>query len=232
MREAEHAERLLVGHAEALMVALPGSPVRVHPEVLPALQALQEEAARAGFALEVASGFRSFERQLGIWNAKARGERPVLDAQERPLELSALGPLERVHAILRWSALPGASRHHWGTDLDVFDRSALAPGAAFEMRAEESAPGGPFAPLHAWLDEHLHRFGFFRPYSEDRGGVSPERWHLSYAPLSVPLQRAHSPSHCERALRSAEVELGGVVLGHLESLYHRYVDNVSLPGWV
>jgi LAS superfamily LD-carboxypeptidase LdcB len=224
-------ERLLVGLDEGVMVPVTGSAVRVHREVLPALAALQEEAARAGFMLEVGSGFRAFERQLGIWNAKARGERPVLDAQERPLQLSTLAPLERVHAILRWSALPGASRHHWGTDLDVFDRAALPPGAAFQMRAEESAPGGPFAPMHAWLDEHLHRFGFFRPYAEERGGVSPERWHLSYAPLSVPLQRAHSSELCERVLRCAEVELGDVVLEHLEQLYRRYVDNVSLPGW-
>jgi LAS superfamily LD-carboxypeptidase LdcB len=222
-------ERLLVGQDERVMVALPGSEVRVHREVLPALLALQEAAAREGFALEVGSGFRSFGRQLLIWNAKARGERPVLDAGERPVQLAALTPLERVHAILRWSALPGASRHHWGTDLDVFDRAALPPGATFQMRAEESAPGGPFAPLHAWLDANLHRFGFFRPYAEERGGVSPERWHLSYAPLSLPLQRAHSAAACERALRGAEVELAEVVLPNLAGLYARYVDNVSLP---
>jgi LAS superfamily LD-carboxypeptidase LdcB len=225
------SERLLVGQDEESMVALPGQEVRVHREVLPALQALQAEAARAGFALEVASGFRSFSRQLGIWNAKARGERPVLDAQERPVQLSTLTPLERVHAILRWSALPGASRHHWGTDLDVLDRAALPAGTAFQMRADETAPGGPFHPMHAWLDANLHRFGFFRPYAEERGGVSPERWHLSYAPLSLPLQRAHSPAHLERALRSAPVELGEVVLQHLEALYARYVDNVSLPAF-
>lgn len=222
-------ERLLVGQDEDVMVSVPGQQVRVHREVLPALLALQAEAAREGFMLEVGSGFRSFARQLLIWNAKARGERPVLDALERPLQLAALTPLERVHAILRWSALPGASRHHWGTDLDVFDRAALPAGAAFEMRAEESAPGGPFAPLHAWLDANLHRFGFFRPYAEERGGVSPERWHLSYAPLSLPLQRAHSAARCERALRGAEVELAEVVLPNLHSLYARYVDNVSLP---
>ena len=211
------------------MVDVPGSAARVHREVLPALVALQEAAAEEGFVLEVGSGFRSFSRQLLIWNAKARGERPVLDAQERPLSIETLTPLELVHAILRWSALPGASRHHWGTDLDVFDRAALAPGTTFQMRAEESAPGGPFAPLHTWLDANLHRFGFFRPYAEDRGGVSPERWHLSYAPISVPLQREHSVEQCERALRAADIELGDVVLEHLESIYRRYVDNVSLP---
>ena len=66
-------ERLLVGQDEDVMVALPGQEVRVHREVLPALLALQGAAAREGFALEVGSGFRSFGRQLLIWNAKARG---------------------------------------------------------------------------------------------------------------------------------------------------------------
>ena len=28
-------------------------------------------------------------------------------------------------------------------------------------------------------------YGFFRPYARDRGGVAPERWHLSYAPLAL-----------------------------------------------
>ncbi|HET9450449.1 MAG TPA: M15 family metallopeptidase, partial [Aggregicoccus sp.] len=207
MTRPSFSQRLLVGQDEDVMVAVPGGAARVHREVLPALVALRDAAAKEGFALEVGSGFRSFERQLLIWNAKARGERPVLDAQEQPLSLAALTPLERVHAILRWSALPGASRHHWGTDVDVFDRAALAPGATFEMRAEESAPGGPFAPMHTWLDANLHRFGFFRPYAEERGGVSPERWHLSYAPLSIPLQQEHSVACCERALRAAQVEL-------------------------
>ncbi len=27
-------------------------------------------------------------------------------------------------------------------------------------------------------------FGFYRPYAVDRGGVHPEPWHLSYAPLA------------------------------------------------
>ncbi|MCZ8486094.1 D-alanyl-D-alanine carboxypeptidase family protein [Vibrio lentus] len=27
---------------------------------------------------------------------------------------------QKLSAILRWSALPGASRHHWGCDFDVF----------------------------------------------------------------------------------------------------------------
>ena len=70
------------------------------------------------------SSFRDFARQLQIWNGKFSGERPMFDAGGRPARRGALSPRERIDAILLWSALPGASRHHWGTDLDLIDRNA------------------------------------------------------------------------------------------------------------
>lgn len=225
------AESLLAGLGTPELVPAPGGGgALLHPEVAEALRSLQAEAAHAGFQVEVASGYRDFSRQLAIWNAKARGHRPLLDARERVLDPASLTPREGVHAILRWSALPGASRHHWGTDLDVFDRAALAPGQSPQLRADEAAPDGPFGPLHAWLDAHLHRFGFFRPYATDRGGVSPERWHLSYAPLSLPAGRAHSPALLRRVLEGTDLELKDEVLAELPGLWTRYVDNVELPG--
>jgi hypothetical protein len=36
--------------------------------------------------------------------------------------------------------------------------------------------------------------GFYRPYAVDRGGVAPERWHLSYAPLAAACERGLSAS--------------------------------------
>lgn len=231
MRRLTREEEVLVGLGDGahLVPAPDGSGARVHREVAPALAALQAAAARAGFALRVASGHRDFGRQLALWNAKARGERPLLDAQERPLDPRQLAPGPLVHALLRWSALPGASRHHWGTDLDVFDAAALPPGAAPQLRADEAAPHGPFGPLHAWLDGHLADFGFYRPYAEDRGGVSPERWHLSYAPLAARLQQAHSPALLARVLEDVPLELAHEVRRALPALWERYVVNVSPP---
>ena len=48
----------------------------------------------------------------------------------------------------------------------------------------EFAPGGLFSALDRWLQQHAEGFGFFRPYDRDRGGVAPEPWHLSFAPVS------------------------------------------------
>ena len=111
-----------------------------------ALGALRGKAARKGFDLQVASGFRSFDRQLTIWNGKARGERPVHDDEGLPVNLDRLSPVERVTAILRFSALPGASRHHWGTDVDVFDAAAL-PLAADTGGGVRRGSDGCLSPL-------------------------------------------------------------------------------------
>jgi D-alanyl-D-alanine carboxypeptidase len=221
-------ERLLVGRAPELMVVFEPSGMLVHRDVVPSLLALREAAAKEGIALEVASGFRDFERQLAIWNQKARGERPLLDEVENPIEPSKLSPEQRMFAMLRWSALPGASRHHWGTDVDVFDRSTLARGSP-ELRRDETVPGAVFGRLHAWLDAHLHLFGFFRPYDRDRGGVSPEPWHLSHVRLAQSFQAAYSLQLLERVTRDTELELRESVLQHLDEIYRRYVVNVGSP---
>ncbi|MFV0278041.1 MAG: M15 family metallopeptidase, partial [Parahaliea sp.] len=83
---------------------------------------------------------------------------------------------------------PGTSRHHWGTDLDVFDAAAVSRDYALQLTPAEAAPGGPFHALHGWLDTRMAAgasHGFYRPYDRERGGVAPERWHRSYAPLSL-----------------------------------------------
>jgi len=176
----------LTGLDESHLVEIAGGH-RLVPEVVEAFDALRAAAAAAGFDLAIASSYRSFARQLGIWNGKACGARPVHDDAGCPVLMDTLSPVERLHAILRYSALPGASRHHWGTDLDVYDAAALPAGRRVQLVPAEVAAGGWFDPLHRWLDECMATgrcHGFYRPYAADRGGVAPERWHLSYAPLA------------------------------------------------
>ncbi len=216
---------LLRGTADALMDHRQDPPL--HPLVVAPWRALCKAAAEAGFELAAASGYRSFARQCAIWNAKAEGRRPLHDAQGHSLQALALPPRERLHALLRYSALPGTSRHHWGTELDVYDRKALTPGQTIQLEPWEVSEGGPFGPLHRWLDERIaegRSFGFFRPYEHDCGGVAPERWHLSYAPLAAPLQRLASPSGLEAQLRAAGVALVEEIAKELPALWQRYVE--------
>jgi len=179
--------RQLTGLDDSHLVSLPDGH-RLQADVAGAFAALVEDARLAGFELAIASSHRSFDRQLAIWNGKASGERPVYDDGDREVTLATLPAAAQLHAILRFSAIPGTSRHHWGTDLDVYDAAAVAPDYRVQLSQREVGAGGPFAALHDWLDVRMaagESHGFYRPYSEDRGGVAPERWHLSFAPLSV-----------------------------------------------
>jgi len=188
--------RQLTGREETHLVELP-SGHRLQAAAATAFTALQRDARAAGFDLAIASSFRSYSRQLAIWNGKAGGLRKVHDDAGHEVDIHALAAPERLRAILRFSAIPGTSRHHWGTDLDVYDAAAVAPGYQLELSPREVAPGGMFDPLHRWLDERMaadRSRGFYRPYALDRGGVAPERWHLSYAPLAPVCERGLSES--------------------------------------
>lgn len=204
----------------------------VHRDVVEPFRALREAGREHGFELAIDSGFRGFDRQLSIWNRKARGELKVLDSDAVPLDIATLTERELAQAILRWSALPGASRHHWGTEVDVFDAAARPDGYVVELIPDEVNPGGMFGPLHAWLDERMAAgtaFGFFRPYDRDRGGVAPERWHLSCAPVASPLEAALTVDVLRATVAEAELALKPVVLEMLDEICERYVINVGRP---
>jgi LAS superfamily LD-carboxypeptidase LdcB len=204
----------------------------IHRDVVGPFLALREEARLAGFELAIDSGFRSFERQLSIWNRKVEGTLPVLDSAGVPLDIHSLTREELVFAILRWSALPGASRHHWGTDLDVFDAASRPEGYEVQLTPQEVEPGGMFGPLHQWLDSRMAAgtaFGFFRPYDRDRGGVAPERWHLSCAPVAASFEAGLTVEVFHGVLEAADLGLKDVVLEHLDEIFRTFVVNTGRP---
>jgi LAS superfamily LD-carboxypeptidase LdcB len=217
----------LTGRSRSHVVELGEPPCALHPEAAAAFLEMRRAAALDGLQLVPLSAFRDFARQLAIWNTKFRGERPLLDRSGRPLEHASLEPAELIDTILVWSALPGASRHHWGSDLDVIDRAALPAGQPAQLLPAEFAAGGPFEALDRWLASNMRRFGFFRPYERDLGGVQPEPWHLSFAPVSEAALGALTPPVLRRALEGSALEGRDEVLGRLEELHARYVAAVE-----
>lgn len=157
---------------------------RLQPEAATAFKALQYQAYQAGFNLQPASTFRDFSRQQTIWNEKFQGKRPVLDASSQPLDIHLLNEGERCLAILYWSALPGCSRHHWGSDLDIYDPDLLPPGKTLQLTPWEYLQDGYFHTLHQWLTHNMAQFGFYRPFNGPPQKVAIEPWHLSYRPLA------------------------------------------------
>jgi len=190
---------------------------------------MREAAIEDGIDLVPVSSFRDFEAQKRIWNAKYRGERTLYDRSGRKLDHSSLDESGLIDAILCWSAMPGASRHHWGSDIDVIDRAVLPDPRAVKLLPIEYSPAGPFAKLNAWLDANMGRFGFFRPYRTDRGGVSPEPWHLSHAPVASNALQRLTEAVLRRALEAADVDGKQELLRRLPEIGARYVTSVDPP---
>ncbi len=210
----------LTGRARTHLVALQELDCCVHVHVAVPFRQLRRAAAGAGFDLVPASAFRDFARQLAIWNAKfAKLED----------EAAAQAPQEHIRSILQWSALPGASRHHWGTDLDLIDRAALPGGYRVRLTPDEYAPGGPFAAAGAWLEANAGRFGFFRPFRGIRSGVDSEPWHYSFAPTAETARRGLGVGVLAAALADAPLLGKEAVLQRLDAIHARYVSSIDLP---
>jgi LAS superfamily LD-carboxypeptidase LdcB len=208
-------------------VADPSGALHVHA-VAPFAQ-LRRAAAVDGFDLVPVSTFRDFARQLSIWNRKWSGEVPLNDPAGNVLDPGRLSAKERVDAILHWSALPGASRHHWGTDLDLIDRRALPPGYRVQLVPSEYIPPGPFAPLAEWLEGNAARFGFFRPFRGILSGVQAEPWHFSFAPVAEPARRRLTPALLREALETSDLAGKEAVLPRIEEIHGRYVGSIDWP---
>jgi LAS superfamily LD-carboxypeptidase LdcB len=219
----------LTGRARTHVIELEQPPCALHYEVVASFLAMRDAAAADGIDLQARSSFRDFDTQVAIWNRKWRGERALLDREGRRIERSRISDAECVDAILCWSAIPGGSRHHWGSDIDVIDANAIPAGYEVQLVPQEYAADGIFARLNDWLEANMRRFGFFRPYRIDRGGVSPEPWHLSYAPVAVPALEALSLSMLRHVVESSAIEGKPHVLARLPEIYTRFLLSIDPP---
>lgn len=195
-------------------------------ETVTAFLDMKSAAAKDGLMLTAYSSFRDFNSQRDIWNAKFSGQRPLYDRNGEQLDFNMLSEENRVQAILFWSALPGASRHHWGTEIDVIDSAAVSDSYQIQLLPAEFEAGGVFHNLQCWLDENIKRFDFFKPYREFRGGVSAEPWHLSYAPLSRKLLGQLTIEMVSEAVAEGEVSGKEYVLEALPAIFKQYVLNI------
>lgn len=159
--EAEYADR---------------SGLLLHKETYAAFLKMQAAAKADGVILKIRSATRPFEYQKGIWERKWTGERQV---DGKDLSKSLPDAKARALKILEFSSMPGTSRHHWGTDIDLnsFENSYFEKGQGLKE--------------YQWLAQNADKYGFCQVYSEkgdDRPhGYNLEKWHWSYLPLAQPL---------------------------------------------
>lgn len=91
-----------------------------------------------------------------------------------------LSAAERQKEILQASSAPGISRHHWGSDFDLFSTEP----ADFET-------GKTFRDEFEWLEINAGTYGFLQSFTATSApggaGYMEERWHWSYYPISQAL---------------------------------------------
>lgn len=192
---------------------------------------LKEAASKEGFDLEIISAFRDFNRQEKIWNDKATGKRTLLDQFENQVDIKSCSEHEILKAIMHFSAIPGASRHHWGTDIDVFDANKKK-STDVSLTMSECIDGGEFCDLHLWLDEVIANnksFGFFRPYEKDLGGVAQEKWHLSYSPLSQKYLNEYEIDLFIKNIEESDMCFKNLLLDQVDEFYLKYIKNITPP---
>ena len=203
-----------------------GDGQRLHADIIGPFTAMQQSAAQDGIGCQLVSGFRDFDRQLAIWNRKWSGELPLYSPDGEQLNTNALSDTDKLHAILTFSALPGGSRHHWGTDIDVFDKPRVDawPGT-FSLVNAEYRNDGPCAPLAAWLDAHASRFGFNRPFKQYKGGVAQELWHLSHRETAKQFETSLDSKLLKAHIESIDIAGKQTILANFSSLFERYILN-------
>ena len=108
-----------------------------------AFKAMHSDAKQSGINLKILSAARSFYHQKSIWEAKWNGKRKV--GGIRNIKRSIKDPVRRAQKILEYSSMPGSSRHHWGTDIDL---------NAFNNRDFEAGAG---KRVYQWLVKNAPR---------------------------------------------------------------------------
>ncbi|MFC3095917.1 D-alanyl-D-alanine carboxypeptidase family protein [Alteromonas sediminis] len=200
--------------------------ISLHPDAATAFRAMQYTAHTLGIDCQIVSAFRPFTRQLAIWERKWRGEAPLYSAQGALLDPESLSEWEKIQAILTWSALPGASRHHWGTDLDVYDKENVRQcDQPFQLIESEYSGAGPCAQLADFIQREAHKFGFTLPYENYKGGVAKEPWHISYAAIAEDYMLQLTQDTLYQFIDTTSLSGKDCILKHFDEVYHRFVMN-------
>ena len=145
--------------------------------------------------IKIISGHRDFERQTLIWNSKF-----IKFTKEFKLK-----PDEAINEIIRFSTIPGTSRHHWGTEIDIIDEDFKNENNPLISEKYES--GGIFYKLKKWMDLNSKKFGFYLTYTndEERKGFEYEPWHYSYKPISKNLLEELKKNNISKLISDLEI---------------------------
>lgn len=168
---------------------------KMHKEAKAAFLKMKAAAAKEGIDIEVVSAYRSFQRQ-----------REIFEGKYSRYTKQGLTPEKAIEKIIEYSTIPGTSRHHWGTDIDIIDANAPRPKSV--LQAKNFHGSGPYCKMKEWLDENSEDFEFYEVYTNNanRKGFEYEPWHFSYAPVSVPMLEAYKKLDVKAIMQSEKIK--------------------------
>lgn len=170
IKQDTYSVNILIGKGKPTLFGLG---FKLKKEAQGAFLAMQKDALKSGIQIEVVSSYRSYDHQKRIWSNKYK----------RYIS-RGLSPEKSIQKIIEYSTIPGTSRHHWGTDIDIVDGAVPRPESVLESDHFEGK--GVFVKMKKWLDLHASEYGFCLVYTnqEGRKGFKYEPWHYSYKPIS------------------------------------------------
>ena len=168
-----------------------GDGYQLQKDAYDAFLLMKAEALKSGIDIEIVSSYRSFERQKKIWTRKYK-----------KFTSEGLSPLESINKIIEYSTIPGTSRHHWGTDIDIIDGSKKAPKSV--LNPNNFIDNNVYSELRVWLEANANAFGFYIVYTNEisREGFNYEPWHYSYKPVSKPMLKQYLKIDIQQLLKS------------------------------
>ena len=189
------------------------SAYRLRPEAAVAYEEMKSAALKEGIKFQVVSSYRDYNHQNRIWERKYKRFRE-----------SGLNPTAAIEKIIEYSTIPGTSRHHWGTDIDIVDATPKVSGGL--LVPSKFHGNGPFCKFKEWMDKNANTYGFYLVYTDDqnRKGFNYEPWHYSFKSLSLDYLKKYQELPIKNKLQSAKL-LGSEHF--TEAFIDRYLqDNV------
>ncbi len=190
--------------------------IHLEKDTYKAFLKLRQDALKDGVSFFVISGTRTYTKQRTIWNIK-------LNRTQRRKNMFT--PLQQVLHVLKFSAIPGLSRHHWGTDIDiVYSKKNYTLTNEYFIQSKKGKEA------YQWLTQYAHTYGFCQPYKgrpKHRGkkrylyGHQEEKWHWSYKPRSLGYMALFTKHIDHMAPKN--------FLGHqhVQIIYQDFVQNIS-----
>ena len=171
-----------------------GNGFKLRQDAYDAFLKMSEAALKSDIKLQVVSSYRTFPHQNRIWERKYKHNIN-----------SGLSAQQSIKKIIEYSTIPGTSRHHWATDIDIIDANVVQPNNVLNPKHFDG--NNCFSKFKTWMDVHANRFGFYLVYTNEtnRKGFKYEPWHYSYKPLSQGYLQAYQKLNLRDIITSEQL---------------------------